>query len=586
MALREVFARFGFEFEGNKVKEADSSVNALAESVQGLVAVFASNAIVEGVGHLAEQLDQFDDLSAQTKISTDALQEWSYAARISGSSAEEFQSALTLLQKGLGNADAATSAQAKALTDLGIKYKDAAGNVRPLGEILPEVLDNFSNLPSEAKKAEVATALFGRAGVRMIPTLERGRAGFEAIKKEIQEFGGVVDQDAIANAGAFRDAMVGLDTSFMALKGTLAREIFPQLSNLVTGFAKMVGGLSQFIKGTTIAQNAGLALAGALAGPLFGALKPFLFKGLKFAAIYGAIDDVIAFVNGKGSVLADILDGAFGYGTAQAARDWVNDSIDQLGYFLTNADGALATFDSNSATTWQKVLAGFALMVNGSVDQFAAIKEGWESIYTDMSITFDQFILGVVQGWNKMIETIIGSGNVISEALHIDTSGLTGDIDKGKAYQDELQKRAYERESGTGRFAGGKQGERARERAKESTKGYNGLTAEEQALYDSTPEEQRYLLAAQPRETRREKVNAAADTRAANNRAAEAAAPVLAAAAQAGTTATLVDNRTVNLNFAKGTSASDRAQIEQAVRDVLKSDNRTALESLTQQASK
>src|SRR5688500_5821865 len=150
MALREVFARFGFEFESAKVKEADSGVNALATSVQGLVAVFASNAIVQGVGRLAEQLDTFDDLSAQTKLSTDSIQEWGYAAQISGSSAAEFQSALTLLQKALGNADAATSGQAKALTDLGIKYKDAAGQVRPLGEILPEVLDSFKDLPSEA----------------------------------------------------------------------------------------------------------------------------------------------------------------------------------------------------------------------------------------------------------------------------------------------------------------------------------------------------------------------------------------------------------------------------------------------------
>jgi hypothetical protein len=590
MALREVFADIGLKVSGQeKVKQAESSVDALAGAATGLVAAFAGNALFEGIRGFAAELDTFDDLSAQTKVSTEALQVWGYAAQLSGSSAAEFNRGLELLQKGLGQADAATSLQAKALDTLGVAYRDAAGEVRPLAEILPSVLENFSSLPSDAKKAEVATALFGRAGVRMIPTLERGTAGMADLRREMDEFGGIVGGDTIAAAGEFRDQMARLDRASFALKGTLASALFPQLSKVIEGIARGVGSLSNFTRNTTLADNAGLALAATLGGPVLSALGPFLKTGLKFAGIYAAVDDVIGFLNGKESVIADLLDGAFGYGTADQVRDWANDAIDQFWYFQGNADAALLTLESSQATTFQKMLASVGLLTNGSVDSFAAISEGWESILLDMTIAIDEWILGVSTKWNSLIDSLVGNAGPLSgvlDFLKVDdkSSSLVNEegLAQRRARRDELDDRAFRRE--TGRLDG--QSERqlvaARERASRETVGYDGLTATERE-YNRTA---RPGEAIAPRTTRRARVNAEiAEQRAAVERGAAATATIDKAVA-AGTTAVFNDNKSLTFTFPKGTSAADQAAITQAVKDVIRSGNREALQALTQKGSK
>jgi hypothetical protein len=590
MALREVFADIALKVTGQgAVKQANDSVDSLASAATGLVAAFAGNALLDGIKGFAEELDTLDDLSAQTKVSTDALQTWGYAAQLSGSSAVEFNRGLELLQKGLGNADAATSAQAKALESLGVAFKGANGEVKPLAEILPDVLATFSSLPSDAKKAEVATALFGRAGVRMIPTLERGREGMAALRAEMEEFGGPVADDTIASAGEFKDSLAKLDLAGTALKGTLAKALFPQLANLFTSIARGVGTLSNFTRGTTLADNAGFALAATLAGPVLGALRPFLGKGLKFAAIYGAVDDVIGFLNGKDSIIEDLLDGAFGHGTADQVRDWANDAIDQFGYFVENADAAYATLESSQATTFQRMMAGVGLLANGSVDTFAAISEGWESIMLDMSIAIDEFVLGVGTAWNQMISDMVGNAGPLSgilDFLKVDdkSSSLVNEdgLAARRARKDDLQKRAHERETGQGEFAAGRRGENARKRSSEETRGFDGLTAtEREHNRTARPGE-----AIAPRTTRRGRVNAErAEQAAAGERAGQATATIDKAAA-AGTTLQFNDNKSLSFTFPKGTSASDQAQIVQAVKDVMRAGNREAVQALTQRGTK
>ncbi len=333
MALREIFAKLAFDWDARAIQSADKSVDGLVSTLQGAAGVLAGGALIEGIKHFAEQLDVFDDLSAQTHVATGDLQELGYAAKISGSSAEEMFASLSLLQKGLGKADAATSPQAEALKKLGITAKDAGGEVRDLNDILPDIYENFNNLKSGSDKAQVATALFGRAGVKLIPTLERGAEGIKAIHDELEEFGGVVSEDTIAQAGEFRDNLVRLDTAFFALKGQLASAVFPQLSRIVTLFGHGVGRISDFAHGTTLAEHATTALSVALAVKLGAALAPYLKQGLKFAAIFFAIDDVMGFLEGKDSEIGFLLNKVFGTGTDDVVRGWVNRQLEALGQF-------------------------------------------------------------------------------------------------------------------------------------------------------------------------------------------------------------------------------------------------------------
>src|SRR5688572_33326266 len=74
---------------------------------------------------------------------------------------------------------------------------------------------------------------------------------------------------------------------------------------------------------------------------LFRSLK----RGLKFAAVFAAIDEVLGFLNGKDSLIGDLLNGAFGDGTADAVRDWVNDAVGQLGFLVASHGNAMSVIE-------------------------------------------------------------------------------------------------------------------------------------------------------------------------------------------------------------------------------------------------
>jgi len=571
MALKEVFARLSVVFDGqgkldqgNKAvdkfaKRAEDGASSLAGLGAGLIGAFAGNALLGGLNHFAEQLDVLDDLHAQTNIATDALQVYGYAAEVSGVRTEEFNASLSLLQKSLGKTTEASGAQVEALN----KLKIDTSKPRELADVLPEIFDGFGKLASANEKAAVATSLFGRAGVRLIPTLERGQDGIAALRKELEESGGIVDAQTIARAGEYRDNLARLDRSMFALKGTIAGALFPQLSKVAEGISKAVGFVSNFTKGTTLADNAGVALAATLAGPVFGALRPFIGKGLKFAAIFFAVDEVIGFLNGKQSLLADALDGVFGAGSSGKVRDWANDAIGSFQMFVGSGQAAFDALGNSNASFGTRALAGIALMTAHFTDSFAAIFEGWSSIMNGMTLAIEQFVLGAMQKWNGLLDVLV-LPDIVKKALQIDTTDQEQKIVDTKKREDVRDMRAYARQSGTGEFEFTAEGQRARAAYASSLPGEIGA----------------------PQETRTQRINREMETAKveAVGLAPAQVTGTLATAAVQGTTAILNDNKTVNLTFGNNTTAADKDAIKKAVAEALRTDNRAALEALTQKA--
>ncbi len=455
MALREVFARLGFEWEESKVKQADQSVKSLASAAEGLVAVFAGNALLNGVKQFAAELDTLDDLSAQTGIATKELQELGFAAELSGSSAEEMNSALTLLQKSMGRTSEAAGPQTEALKKLGIATQDAAGGPRRLKDVLPEIFAQFGSLTSEADEARVATDLFGRAGVRLLPTLRRGSEGLKEISADLAEFGGVVGEDTIKQAGEFRDNIARMDRAFFALKGNLATAVFPQLSKVIVAVGKGIGKLSEWTKNTTLADTATKALGVTIGVKLFSALKPFLGAGLKFAAVFLAVDDLLAFLAGKDSVIGRLLDAAFGAGSADVVRRWVNEAVDHFGRFRDSASETFAAIENENLAWTTRALAVMIGFIRDAAAGFPLWTSSMTSNLLDMEIAINEFVLRATQTWNAFLGKL-HLPDVVRTALEIDTSQT--EIGLGEArgkLQAEAERRTGLREgSGTGPAAG------------------------------------------------------------------------------------------------------------------------------------
>lgn len=546
-------------------KKAGGALAGLGAMLQGAFAAVAGSALVGGINATATELASLGKLAEQTGISVQELDTFSYIVGQAGGDAADFRTQIGFLQRSMTQLEKATSPQAAAFKALGIATDEADGSTRSLGALLPEVFQNFEKITDPAQQAAIATRLFGKQGLALLPVLRQGQEGFAKYRAEFERTGGPVTPEEIKRAQEYKKALGFMAESWKALREDLVLGALPALKQTVEFLSRGTNALREFLKTTTAAEHSVVAIAAVIATTLGGALRPYMGKALKFAGIFLAVDDLLAFLRGKQSVIGDILDAMFGYGTAATVQAWVADAIEQFQYFTANADGAYATLTNSGATWVQKSLAGVALLLNGSVNTFAAISEGWESILLDMTIAIDEWVLGVGTKWNNLVKKLgLPSLQVDdTKSALVNEEGLA----QRKKRRDDLQQLAYERESGTGRFAGA-EGEKARERYKEMP-GWDGLTmAQRQANQDA----QRNGAPApfEPRATT------------AAGRALQAQTATIREGAAAGATATLNDNKTITLNFKEGTSDQMKAAVKQAVADALASDNRAALETLTQ----
>jgi hypothetical protein len=471
LALREIFAHFGFDFDRSKLEAANAGVNAvknnaraaggpqgigaLVTGLKGFLAFAAGNQLVQIARDITEQAAALKDTSEQTGLATSDLQAYGLAAEMAGGSATDFAMAVKKLSKELATGTDETGGQSKIFSRLKIEARDASGNVRNFGDVLPEIAQKISELGSSAEQTALASEIFGRSGQRLLPILRQGAAGVAQLKGQLDELGGGFSEEAINRADEYDDAVIKLSYSFRSLKSLLVVQLAPILSTVVTTIVKGVAWVARFNKGTTAATHAVGALAAILSGKLMLALAPFLLPGLKFLAIFLAVDDVIAFLRGKDSVIGTILKGWFGQDTVDDIRSFFN-SIGTIaeGMFAGIA-GLWRMLTATSDAEMDKARAAFFR----STEAMVAAIDNWFLMcgiaFGNVVVSFDDMVLSIQGKWNSMIESLMASLGPLAGAI----SGLqidTGDAEARKAnHAEAVRKMRLDIESNKDRVANG-----------------------------------------------------------------------------------------------------------------------------------
>jgi hypothetical protein len=134
-----------------------------------------------------------DEIARQSMIlgvSTDTFQRWQYAAKMADINTEEFTSGMKLLSRNLEDASQGLGDAAKYFSIMRISVKDSLGNLRPLNDVMGDIMDKFASWESGPRKVAIAMQLFGRSGEALIPMLNQGRSALE-------EYGNVLDPELV-----------------------------------------------------------------------------------------------------------------------------------------------------------------------------------------------------------------------------------------------------------------------------------------------------------------------------------------------------------------------------------------------------
>lgn len=250
---------------GQKFSDIGKSVSIAGAAIVGSMGLAIQKTATFG--------DELDEMSERTGVSVSVLSSLKLAADKSGTSLGGLAQGMKFLSMSMVETAKATDKSKTELGALGINVKDAAGNMRPLNDVMLDVAERFKDMPDGAQKTALAVKIFGRAGTELIPVLNMGRDGLQAQMDMAQKYGIVLSEDAANACAKFKDAQVDLKAATQGLGMQISTQLIPTLTSLtsgisgiiagVTSWAKAHPGLSQAISTTTLAIGGVLTASGS-----------------------------------------------------------------------------------------------------------------------------------------------------------------------------------------------------------------------------------------------------------------------------------------------------------------------------------
>ena len=265
----KVFVDLGFNFNGSGVTSAVGGIGKITGSIKGMdsalgsvtktlkslknaaslmLAVQGTKSIFGGISSIGKTIKdglkrEFDfvadfasagDKIAKTSrlvgLSVKDYQAFSSAAKHSGMSVEEMDSALKKFNVELGKAKSGDKNALK-MFDAILGGKKLSG-FKDSTEILKEIANGYTKLASAEQKAFVTQSLFGRGGAQMSELLSGGGKGIEKAIADFENTGGGFTEEGTKKAEKFNDTLQEMSETINSLKISVAEDLFPTFSEM------------------------------------------------------------------------------------------------------------------------------------------------------------------------------------------------------------------------------------------------------------------------------------------------------------------------------------------------------------------
>lgn len=224
------------EIEREMKARAKAIDDAFAKMAKGIAAAFTAVQIVSLVKGTADLADQLSKLSQRTGVAVSELSALSYAAKLNDATLDDLGKGLKGLSNKMLAAQAGSAEAASAFKALGINVTDSKGKLRPAEQVLLDIADAFSKMEDGAGKSALANKLMEESGIRLIPTLNNGRAGLAAMRSEAEALGAVIGDDLAQASVALNDNLARLQTLSQGVAIEIGNSVVPSLNQLATEF--------------------------------------------------------------------------------------------------------------------------------------------------------------------------------------------------------------------------------------------------------------------------------------------------------------------------------------------------------------
>lgn len=415
-------------------------VAATAAMVDALKEV--GGALVDCTMNAANYADEISTMSEVTGISTETLQELTYASDLMDVSVDTITGSMTKMEKSMGSAadkifnlettqaelnralnegkisadeyeakmEEALEKNATGYDKLGVSIYDSNHNLRDSEEVFWDVIDALGQMEDGTERDLLAMELLGKSAKDLNPLINEGSEGFRKLADEAHEAGFVMGDDTLTAFTDFDDQMVRFKNSGQAAKNALGTLLLPALTELSGS------GTSALQKFTKAVQNSNGDIS--VIGDAISEMLPEVL-----ASVNKVLPDLLKLVaTGVDTLLQVLID------NLPLFVDTAISIIEQLTTTLINPENIAKIMDA--AVTIVLSLVDFILqnmdqIINSAIQIVLAIVNG-------ISQALPELIPAAVDAILTICETLLAPENlsmILEAALNLVIGLATGIVD-------------------------------------------------------------------------------------------------------------------------------------------------------------
>lgn len=319
-ALNDIGGKFGISLS----KEMTNTLNGMLKiDTQTLVTIGTFAALAAAVAEVEKALisltiesaayaDEILTQSVVTGLSTEALQEYQYAAELVDVSLDTLTSSQSKMIRSMDAARRGSKEQAEAFDKLGISVQNADGTLRDAQDVFGDAIDALGAISNETERDAIAMTIFGRSARDLNPLIKAGSDGLRELTQEAHNVGYVMGEEALDALGAVDDQLQRMNRSGEALKNQIAVGMAPAVENLMKKGADLFVRLQEAAEGSGILEVFGalLDVVSALE-PLFDVLLGTAEDGVPvlqtLALALGVLADALTIVANTIAIVIELF---------------------------------------------------------------------------------------------------------------------------------------------------------------------------------------------------------------------------------------------------------------------------------------
>lgn len=288
----------------------NGALETLTELLPAITFAIAIEKLAEVALGAREAAENIGKLSEKTGASIGTLSALALSAHDNEVEFDALSKGLIKLARSQEDATNGSKVQLKAFKDIGISVQDL--KTQDPGQLFATVAEKLEAIPPGAQKAQVAIALFGKAGAELIPMLDDlGTNGFDKALEKAKSLGLYLDGDMVAAARAAQDAVHELEDIAQGLGTRFIAGFAPQFTQGIEILAEGLEG-----KGVDSVRTFGDAF-----GRVFKALSLDILVVADTAKfVFDSIVDGVKNATGQAKAFASgLVSGGFSGGVAGVA---------------------------------------------------------------------------------------------------------------------------------------------------------------------------------------------------------------------------------------------------------------------------